>query len=98
MANTFLKIEGYEVGDSLVEDEELDVARALLTNVPQRDPTLIAVVEKRTQQDAKPAIGVGDRAAAVDQAGAGKNISHDFTGGVPRSSFLKGGSYRALQE
>jgi len=30
MANTFLKAQGYEVGDSLVEDESLDVARELL--------------------------------------------------------------------
>ena len=31
MANTFFKAQGYPVGDSLVEDESLDVARELLT-------------------------------------------------------------------
>jgi len=30
MANTFLKAQGYEVGDSLVEEEAVDVARELL--------------------------------------------------------------------
>src|SRR5262249_40765872 len=30
MANTFLKVQGKEVGDSLVEDDKLDVARTLL--------------------------------------------------------------------
>jgi phosphoglycerate kinase len=30
MANTFLKADGYDVGDSLVEDDSLDTARALL--------------------------------------------------------------------
>ncbi len=30
MANTFLKAQGFQVGDSLVEDESLDTARALL--------------------------------------------------------------------
>ncbi len=30
MANTFFKAKGFEIGDSLVEDDKLDVARALL--------------------------------------------------------------------
>ncbi len=32
MANTFFKAQGYSVGDSLVEDESLDIARALLND------------------------------------------------------------------
>jgi phosphoglycerate kinase len=36
MANTFLKAEGYEIGDSLVEDEKLDVARGLLAKAEER--------------------------------------------------------------
>jgi phosphoglycerate kinase len=37
MANTFLKAEGKEVGDSLVEDDKLDVARDLLRAAQERN-------------------------------------------------------------
>jgi phosphoglycerate kinase len=36
MANTFLKAEEYEIGDSLVENEKLDVARGLLAKAKER--------------------------------------------------------------
>jgi phosphoglycerate kinase len=37
MANTFLKAEGYEIGDSLFEEGKLDVARDLIAKARQRD-------------------------------------------------------------
>jgi phosphoglycerate kinase len=36
MANTFLKAQGYEVGESLVEDDKLEVARGLLAEAGAR--------------------------------------------------------------
>ena len=45
MANTFLKAGGYELGDSLVENEKLDVARDLLTKARQRQLTLVLPVD-----------------------------------------------------
>lgn len=45
MANTFLKAEGYEVGDSLVEGEKLDVARDLLARARQRSLKLLLPVD-----------------------------------------------------
>jgi len=36
MANTFLKAQGYEIGQSLVEDESLDVARKMLERAGKR--------------------------------------------------------------
>jgi phosphoglycerate kinase len=36
MANTFLKAQGYEIGQSLVEDESLDVARKMLERAGER--------------------------------------------------------------
>jgi len=36
MANTFLKAQGYEIGDSLVEDSKLDVARDLIAKATQK--------------------------------------------------------------
>lgn len=41
MANTFLRAEGYEIGDSLCEESKLAVARDLLTNARQRGVRLI---------------------------------------------------------
>lgn len=37
MANTFLKAEGYEIGDSLLEEGKLDVARDLIEKAKQKD-------------------------------------------------------------
>ena len=45
MANTFLKARGYEVGDSLVEDEKLDVAREVIAKARQRDLTLLLPID-----------------------------------------------------
>lgn len=45
MANTFLKAEGYEVGDSLVEDAQLNAARALLVKARHRELTLLLPID-----------------------------------------------------
>src|SRR6266566_4828594 len=45
MANTFLKAEGYEIGDSLFEEGKLDVARDLVTKARQRDLNLLLPVD-----------------------------------------------------
>jgi phosphoglycerate kinase len=37
MANTFLKAEGYEIGDSLVEESKIDVARDLLQQAHEKN-------------------------------------------------------------
>src|SRR6266567_2416848 len=37
MANTFLKAEGYEIGDSLVEESKIDVARDLLQKAHEKN-------------------------------------------------------------
>jgi phosphoglycerate kinase len=37
MANTFLKAAGYEIGDSLLEESKIDVARALLQQAQQKN-------------------------------------------------------------
>src|SRR5205807_6870594 len=41
MANTFLKAQGYEIGDSLFEERKDDIARDLLTKAHQRDLKLL---------------------------------------------------------
>src|SRR5438876_226121 len=53
MANTFLKAEGFEIGDSLFEESKLDVARDLITKARQRGlkfllPTDIVVADRFT--------------------------------------------------
>jgi phosphoglycerate kinase len=41
MANTFLKAQGHAVGDSLVEDDQLDAARGVLAEAEQRGVRLL---------------------------------------------------------
>ncbi len=45
MANTFLKAEGYEIGDSLFEESKLEVARALLAQARTRGLQLLLPVD-----------------------------------------------------
>jgi len=45
MANTFLKAQGHEVGQSLVEDDKLDVARSLLAQAQARHVRLLLPVD-----------------------------------------------------
>jgi len=57
MANTFLKAQGLAVGDSLVEDDQLDSARALIQNCDRYDVELLlpddVVVADRFEADAE---------------------------------------------
>ena len=51
MANTFLKAEGFEIGDSLFEESKLDVARDLLAKARQRGlkfllPTDVVIADR----------------------------------------------------
>src|SRR5260370_14212698 len=56
MANTFLKAEGYEIGDSLFEESKLDVAQDLIAKARQRGLTFLlptdVVVADRFAADA----------------------------------------------
>lgn len=45
MANTFLKAQGNEVRDSLVEDEKLDMAREVMAKARQRDLKLLLPID-----------------------------------------------------
>lgn len=51
MANTFLKAEGFEIGDSLFEESKLEIARDLLTKARQRGiqfllPTDVVIADR----------------------------------------------------
>ena len=51
MANTFLKAEGFEIGDSLFEESKLDIARDLLAKARQRGlkfllPTDVVIADR----------------------------------------------------
>ena len=45
MANTFLKAEGYEIGDSLVEESKLDVARDLVAKAQQQGVAFLLPID-----------------------------------------------------
>jgi len=57
MANTFLKAQGNEIGDSLYEEAKLDVARDLITRAKQQNKTFIlptdVVIADRFAADAE---------------------------------------------
>ena len=64
MANTFLKAQGLSIGDSLVEDDQLDTARGVMVEAEQRGSTLYLPID----------VVVADRFAAdaearIEQAG-----------------------------
>ena len=58
MANTFLKAQGQSVGDSLVEDDQLDTARAVMAEAEQRGAALHLPID----------VVVADRFAAEAEA------------------------------
>ncbi len=69
MANTFFKAQGYEVGDSLVEEEAVDVARELLETAGDRLILPVdAVIADRFAADAE------RRVVPVDQVPPGWRI------------------------
>src|SRR5213082_2232977 len=72
MANTFLKAQGYEIGDSLFEEGKVDVARELLTKAHQRGLELLlptdVVIADRFAADAT------DKVVAIDQVSRGWRI------------------------
>ena len=68
MANTFLKAEGHEIGDSLFEESKLDVARDLIIKAHQRGLELLLPVD----------VVIADRVSADADY---KVVSHDD---VPR--------------
>ncbi|GCE26485.1 phosphoglycerate kinase [Dictyobacter alpinus] len=164
MANTFLKAQGLEIGDSLYEEAKVDVAKNLLAqaqqqgkkfllprdvviadrfaadanhqvvlaeNVPQGwrildigpaaveefhqalanaqtiiwngtlgvaempafakgTNAVVKILADLTKQGATTIIGGGDSAAAVEQAGAAKQMTHVSTGGGASLEFLEG--------
>ena len=72
MANTFLKAEGYEIGDSLFEEGKVDVARDLFTKAHQRNlkfllPTDVVIAD-RFAADAT------SKVVAIDQVSHGWRI------------------------
>lgn len=72
MANTFLKAEGYEIGDSLFEESRLDVARDLLKKAQQRGIPFVlpvdVVIAERFAAEAP------HQAVAIDQVPPGWRI------------------------
>ena len=72
MANTFLKAQGHAVGDSLVEDGQLEAARALIDEAAQRSVRLLlpidVVVADRFAADAR------HKTVPVDQVPGGWRI------------------------
>lgn len=61
MANTFFKAEGYAVGDSLVEEDALEVARALLEEAGKklRLPVDVVIADDFTAEAGCKTIGMG---------------------------------------
>lgn len=62
MANTFLKAQGHEMGDSLVEADSLDVARTLLAEAGDklRLPTDAVIADRFDNDAATRTVGVAD--------------------------------------
>jgi phosphoglycerate kinase len=72
MANTFLKAQGYEIGDSLYEEARIDIARDLINKARQQNKTFLlptdVVIADRFAADAERKI------VAADQVPAGWRI------------------------
>ncbi|HET8910090.1 MAG TPA: phosphoglycerate kinase [Ktedonobacteraceae bacterium] len=67
MANTFLKAQGFEIGDSLFEESKVDVARELIRQADQRNLNLIlptdVVVADRFAADANSKVVAANKVA-----------------------------------
>ena len=70
MACTFLKAKGLSMGRSLVEDDQLDVARALMSQ--QGGGTLVLPLDAVVAEDARP--GVKVETVAIDALPADKKV------------------------
>jgi phosphoglycerate kinase len=98
MANTFLKAQGLSVGDSLVEDDQLDTARAVLDEAKERGVRLLlpvdVVVADRFAADAQskpvPAEAVPDGWRILDAG----NLSIDAYGTLSRRARPSSGTGR----
>jgi phosphoglycerate kinase len=73
MANTFLKAEGKEVGDSLLESEKLDVARALLSSAKSKSRAVYLPVDVVITRDIAP--GAACRVVSVEDVPSGWKIA-----------------------
>lgn len=60
MANTFFKAQGFDVGDSLVEDDALDTARQLMDNPKLRLPVDVVIAAAFDNAAARKTQDVGD--------------------------------------
>jgi phosphoglycerate kinase len=72
MACTFFKAKGLEMGRSLVEDDQLDVARSLLTSAGQGSGTLVLPLDAVIASEAKP--GVKVETVAIDAVPADMKV------------------------
>ena len=64
MACTFLKAKGLQMGRSLVEDDQLEVARSLLASSAQRSGPLVLPLDAVVAPEARP--GVDTKTVAID--------------------------------
>jgi phosphoglycerate kinase len=72
MACTFLKARGLSMGRSLVEDDQLEVARSLLSNSGSRGGSLVLPLDAVVAEEAKP--GAQVETVAIDAVPANKKV------------------------
>ncbi|TMB72125.1 MAG: phosphoglycerate kinase [Chloroflexi bacterium] len=72
MACTFFKAKGLEMGRSLVEEDQLDVARALLTSAGQGSGTLVLPLDAVIAAEARPGVKVAT--VAIDAVPADMKV------------------------
>ena len=103
MAYTFLKAQGYSVGNSIgpkteaIYAEAIKDAKTVIWNGPMGvfefenfNKGTIAVAKAMADADATTVIGGGDSAAAVNTLGFGDKMTHISTGGGASLEFLEG--------
>ena len=69
MANTFLKAQGNEVGDSLVEEDQMDLANELVEKAEEQGVNLVLPIDVVVADDF--AADANNKAVAVDEIEAG---------------------------